>query len=110
MENLTLPPMPAANLNADAAAKARRAKTRQYQATFKAKHPERVKAKKQKWHEQARDKEIARRKEIYQRARADPAYVERRRAESRAYNQAKREAARAAKMMERLTLAPVAGG
>ena len=109
MENIAIiPPMPAAN--ADAAAEARRAKTRQYQATFKAKHPERVKAKKQKWHEQARDKEIARRKEIYQRARADPAYVERRRAESRAYNQAKREAARAAKMMERLTLPPVAGG
>ena len=93
-------PNPAADAAAAAALEARRAKRRQYFATYKAAHPDRVKASKQLWHEKARDAELARRAEIYRRAREDPAYVERRRAESRAYNTAQRERVR----VERLAL------
>ena len=91
---------------------ARRAKARQYFATFKAAHPERVKAAKKLWHEKAREVELARRAEIYRRAREDPAYVERRREESRAYNATHKEERRAArlrykerKLAERLVIA-----
>jgi len=38
----------------DAAAEARRIKQRQYQAAYKARHPERVKATKDRWHAQVR--------------------------------------------------------
>ena len=69
----------------DAALEAKRAKQKQYRAAYKAAHPEAVKEAKRRWHVQAREKEIARRAEIYQRAMQNPEYVERRRQESRAY-------------------------
>lgn len=114
MENVRV--MPA---NDAAAIEARRAKYREYNAKYRATHPEVVKAAKQRWHEKARETETARRAEIYRRAREDPAYVERRRAESRAYNQAHPEEVKEAKKrykerqrVMRLVLAatPVAAG
>ena len=71
----------------DAAAEARRIKQREYQAAYKARHPDVIKAAKDKWHAQVRMREMA-----------DPALLEIHRAKSRAYNQSHPDVVKAAKL------------